>query len=379
MNNPRIAWLLTSAFYYWQPFLSKFSQLFPETTVFTSRWHGFAPGLKDSFKVEIVGKRKIIAIAKASTGYGNNFTYLPLNVINRLLKLKPHVIFSNSFGIWTILALLFKPLGKWRVVIAYEGSSPSVDFRNLARRLFLRRVMVRAADACITNSQAGQDYLVEILNAERDRVFLHPYEVPSSHALLASSSGDRPPIVPIRRPVFLYVGSIIPRKGLDLLLEACSLLQKQGRRDYTLLVVGDGSQREELENFCQKNNLTAYVQWIGRVDYDHLGSYFQKADVFVFPTLEDTWGVVALEAMVAGKPILCSRWAGACELVVEGENGYCFDPRDRERLAQLMRCFIDDPDLATSMGSKAGKLMSKYTPETAAEFLGKVTSLVLET
>ena len=62
---PRIAWLLTSAFYYWQPMLKELTKLFPHTMTFTPRWHGYAPGFEDSFSVEIVGERKIISLQKS--------------------------------------------------------------------------------------------------------------------------------------------------------------------------------------------------------------------------------------------------------------------------------------------------------------------------
>jgi glycosyltransferase involved in cell wall biosynthesis len=353
MDNPRIAWLLTSAFYYWHPTLSHFAKLFPRMTAFAANWRGYAPGFEDSFAVEVVGERKIIPLIKTSTGYGSSFTYLPLNIVNRLLKFKPHVIFSNSFGIWTVLALLSKPLGKWRVVIAYEGSSPGVDYRNSAVRLAMRRAMVEAADACITNSRAGKAYLTEVLKADESRVFVQPYEVPAANSLSTDAVTSELGVAKLKRPVFLFVGGIIPRKGLHLLLEACAILQTQGFHDYTLLIVGDGSQREELENFTQKNDLTKCVQWSGRVDYGQLGRYFSIADILVLPTLEDTWGMVVLEAMVLGKPILCSKWAGASELILEGENGYCFDPHEPEELAELMQRFINNPDLAISMGEKS--------------------------
>jgi glycosyltransferase involved in cell wall biosynthesis len=88
--------------------------------------------------------------------------------------------------------------------------------------------------------------------------------------------------------------------------------------------------------------------------------------------------MVVLEAMVMGKPILCSKWAGASELVIDGENGYCFDPYETEQLAQLMGRFIDNPELAVRLGDNSQQLMRQYTPEAAAQFLAKVTSLVLE-
>lgn len=389
MTQPRIAWLLTSAFFYWQPLMQSVTKRFPQTRVFTSRWHGFAPGLEGTFDLEQVGKRKIIKLSKAKNSYGNNFTYLPLSVVGRLLKFKPDVVFSNAFGVWTILALLFQWVGGWKVVIAYEGSSPGVDYRNSRLRLLLRRLMVKAAAACITNSQAGKTYLIDCLNADGRRVFAQPYEVPGAASLEKTVSAfetgplkiDLPKFdATVARPIFLFVGSTIPRKGIQLLLQACVQLKLQQVTDYTLVVVGDGEQRAELEHFSQKDGLTESVQWVGRVDYEQVGHYFQAADVFVLPTLEDTWGMVVLEAMALGTPVLCSYLAGASELVVEGQNGYCFDPRDAEGTAKTMLRFIQDPQLAGVLGTQAKQLMAqKYNPEVAADFLADVTAAVLST
>jgi glycosyltransferase involved in cell wall biosynthesis len=376
MDTPRIAWLLTSAFYYWQPVMHRFSQLFPQTKIFTSRWPGFAPGLEGAFDIECIGRRKVIALRSSKTGYGHNFTYLPLRVLGHLLRFKPDVIFSNAFGIWTLLALLGKPLGRWRVVIAYEGSAPGVDYRQAVARTTLRRLMVHAADACITNSRAGRAYLIEILKANAHRVFTQPYEVPDSDQWRgACATNDR---VPPSEIVFLFVGGLIPRKGLHLLLEACRILHQREHRHYTLLVVGEGPERTRLEQFCQDYDLGHLVRWLGRVEYGHLGAIFQQADVCILPTLEDTWGMVVLEAMAAGKPMICSKWAGACELVIDGKNGYHVDPRQPESIATAMASYLSDPDLVATMGQQSQILMAPYTPETAAQFLSQVTACALQ-
>lgn len=383
MTQPRIAWLLTSAFFYWQPLMQSVTKRFPQTRVFTSRWHGFAPGLEGSFDLEQVGQRKIIKLSEANTSYGNNFTYLPLNIVNRLWRFKPDVIFSNAFGVWTILALLFQYLGDWKVVIAYEGSSPGVDYRNAPLRLALRRLMVRVAAACITNSQAGKHYLIDCLNANKERVFTQPYEVPGDASLSENIADQTMANLglesdQVQRPVFLFVGSTIPRKGIQLLLQACVHLQTQGQSNYTLLIVGDGEQKTELEQFSQDHQLTDSVKWVGRVDYQQVGAYFQQADVFVLPTLEDTWGMVVLEAMAVGTPVLCSQLAGACELVTDGQNGYSFDPHNTAQLAAAMTRFIDNPELAKTLGRTAQQTMNQcYSPEVAADFLADVTSVVL--
>lgn len=373
----RIAWLLPVTWFYWQPSLSAYARLFPETTVFTGLFPGFAKGLEGTLQVEVVGKFRVIEINRDNSSYGDNFTYLSPGVIGHLLKLRPQVIFTSSFGVWTIIALMLKLVMRWRVVVAYEGSSPGVDYRHSPLRLLMRRLLVWLADAYITNSQGGKDYLIDILSAKPSRVFLQPYEIPDEKTLPGSGEiGNY--LSSLQRPIFLFVGHLIPRKGLPLLLQACAALQKRGYQNYTLLVVGDGSQQEELQAFCQKKGLSDRIEWAGRVSYDQIGSYFKQADVFVFPTLEDTWGVVTLEAMLLGKPILCSKGAGTSELVVHGENGYVFSPDDADELANLMQTFLDQPEMIPAMGERSQQIMAQYTPQAAAACLAQITELVMK-
>ncbi len=378
MNNLRVAWLLPTAWFYWQPILSEFTELFPQTKVFTALFPGLTPKLNKPISIEVVGKQVKIQSKVETTSYGSKFTFLSPRIIINLFKFKPEVIFTSSFGVWTILALLLKPLGGWKVIIAYEGSSPSVDYRNSQPRLLLRRGMVALADACISNSKTGREYIINCLKADPKLVFAQPYQVPDlntwSEAETKSAKPQESQVNP--RPVFLFVGRIIPRKGLKLLVEACLLLKQKGIEQYTIQVVGDGTQREELERLCQENQLEQ-INWLGRVEYAKVGNYLKEADVFVLPTLEDTWGMVILEAMLCGKPILCSQGAGASELVVEGENGYCFPTNDAAKLAEAIAKFIEHPELTATMGRKSRQIMVKHTPAKAAGFWHNMVDLVV--
>lgn len=370
MNSKmRIAWLLPVAWYYWQPSLSEFSKLFPQTQVFTGKWPGFALGYEDSLKVKQVGKTQFIKSAQKSSKsyYGSGFTYMSPKIIIELLRYRPRVIFADSFRIWTMIALLLKPVFKWKVIISYEGSSPGVDHVGSNLRVMLRRMMVRFADALMTNSHGGKRYLSNILEAPGNRIFVHPYQVPSAKSLV-NSSPIKSEELKLKKPIFLFVGHIIPRKGLNYLLEACLTLRKQ-QYEYTLLIVGDGADKDELEVFCNQHSLQNVVKWMGRVDYEEIGNYFTQADVFVFPTIEDTWGVSVLEAMLFHKPILCSKGAGTSELIIEGENGFLFEPDKPEKLAQLMAHLIENPNLVEDMSLKSAEIVNQYTPEIAAKIL----------
>jgi glycosyltransferase involved in cell wall biosynthesis len=376
LTQIRVAWLLPlmgPRAMYWQPVLREFKIIMPQTVVFTGLWSGYTPSCKDSFRVKVVGKTRLIP-----TGRSSCITFPSLSVLGDLVRFKPDVVFTAGFNVWTVFALL---LGLWnglRVVVIYDGSSPNVDKNNSIVRLFVRRLMVRLANAFITNSYAGKTYLQAILNARESCVFARPYQVPDKETLLASTK-DHPDLFlsDTQRPLFLFVGEIIPGKGLHFLLQACSLLQKKGWQSWTLLVVGDGAQRSQLEDYVKNHGLNDRIRWAGWVSYSELGSFFQRSDVFVFPTLEDIWGMVLLEAMAFGKPVICSNRAGAAEMVSHAENGYIVDPYQADEIANRMKDFIDKPQLIHCMGERSKQIVAGHTPTSVARHLSDVVAAVI--
>jgi glycosyltransferase involved in cell wall biosynthesis len=372
----KVAWLLVSAGDYWQPLLSEFTKIFPKTEVFTCTWHGFIPGFENSFAVKQIGKYRVISTKSSAKGYGSSITYLSPSIIFPLLKIKPDVIFSTGFSIWTMLALVFKVIFRWRVIVIYEGSTPNVDHLNSPFRLVIRRLMTRYVDAFITNTKAGQDFLTTTLGAKEECVFARPYLIPHPKTYAHLQELSKLDNKQLQYPTFIFVGSVVPRKGVYELIQACSILKAKGYTNYSLLIVGDGSQRSELETFAKAQGLENQVHWTGWIKYEQVGYYFQKSDIYVFPTFEDTWGIVTVEAMLFSKPILCSRLAGSSEMVKEGENGYIFDPHNPEDLAEIMAKFIEQPQLIKVMGEKSYQIMSEHSIEKVADSLAKVVEFV---
>ena len=378
-SDLRVAWLVPEVELgaYWQPVLREFTKVFKNTVFYTGRvWSGFDPTLPGASAIQLVGETKFVETTKIETGYDRGFIAVSPSIIGHLLKFRPQIVFPQAFSLWTVLVVLLKPLCGWKIAIIYDGSSPNTDFRDSSFRTFVRRILAKFADAFVSNSQAGKRYLVEALNVPEAEVFTRTYLVPDAETLLKPLSEDKQNLG-LKQPIFLYVGRITARKGIKTLLEACAILKKQGYSDYTLLIVGKGDQQDELEAFIKEQDFPEQVNWVGWVDYGSLGAYFQQADIFVFPTFEDVWGMVVPEAMVFGKPILCSNGAASCELVVEGENGYIFDPSNAQELSEKMRIFIDNPDLIESMGESSRQLISQKTPETAAKAYVEVTSFLM--
>ncbi|MGI9533986.1 MAG: glycosyltransferase family 4 protein [Thermodesulfobacteriota bacterium] len=380
-SKTKVAWLIPSISrgYVWQPIFEEFSKIFPENLVFTGEKPVLMSDNDPGFlNIKILGKSRFLKFGNKESTYQRGIILPPLNLPCHLLKFSPEVIFATGFSIWTMIALFMKLFTGWKIIVVYDGSSPEIDVKDSKIRSFVRRIMTKYTDAFITNTNAGKAYLVESLKAKNDLVFARPYQVADKKHLSANLNISESSAGELKSPVFLYIGLVIKRKGLDYLLRACSELRRMDYNDFTLLVVGDGKHRKELEELTRELSLDKQVKWVGWVDYDRLGSYLNSSDIFVFPTLEDIWGIVVTEAMSFGKPVLCSRLAGAGELIIEGENGHTFNPVSDTPaiLAEIMSRFIKNPYLITDMGKKSEQYISSYTPLSIATHLKNVIECV---
>lgn len=384
-SEPRVAWLLPdmgTGGLSFQHIISEFAKRFPKTSVYTGQWPGYAAGFEDDFSVQEVGATRYIELSRSKKGYAVGFSYASPRIISELFKFRPNVIFTNAFSIWTLFALGLKFIGRWKVVVTYEGGSSLYENPRSRIRHCARWLMARLADAFVANSRTGENYLKTTLGIHPDRIFSRPFLVSSKKALLQESAAEVSENTQLANTqleaaqfkaqhqaglLFLCVGQIIPRKGVKVLLDACKILNQQGYRNIALMIVGDGDQRPELKSFCAEQGLADQVKWVEAVPYHRLGKFFQLADVFVFPTFDDIWGMVLTEAMMFGKPVICSNKAGAVEMVEEHSNGFSYHPSDVAKLADRMRQFLEVPELATRMGEQSARIMAQHSPEQAVQ------------
>ena len=154
----------------------------------------------------------------------------------------------------------------------------------------------------------------------------------------------------------LFVGRLEKRKGLKYLLQAYSRL-KWELPNIRLIVVGPGNLDKESHRILAASNLQDVVL-TGRVSYDDLARYYATADIFCAPaTGAESFGIVLLEAMAAGKPIVASDIDGYNGIIQHGCQGLLFPKRDIEALAAALRYLVFNPDLAQQLG-KTGRVMA---------------------
>ena len=157
----------------------------------------------------------------------------------------------------------------------------------------------------------------------------------------------------------LFVGRLEKRKGLRYLLEAYSRL-KWDLPDIRLLVVGPGNPDKESHQILGARGLEDVV-FLGKVSYEDLPRYYATADIFCSPaTGAESFGIVLLEAMAAGKPLIVSGIEGYSAVVDHGKQGLLFPRKDAGALANSLELLIRDPELRQKLGSKGRQAVEQY-------------------
>ena len=136
-------------------------------------------------------------------------------------------------------------------------------------------------------------------------------------------------------PVYLFVGRLSEEKGLSSLLEAGARVAATGQ-DFELYLVGDGPQRDELQNLAAGLGIRDRVHFTGKVDHDEVGTWMGAADFFCLPSLREGCPNVMLEALGSGRPVLASR-VGAIPDIVNKDTGILFTPTDVNSISQAMQ------------------------------------------
>lgn len=166
--------------------------------------------------------------------------------------------------------------------------------------------------------------------------------------------------------IIFFVGRLVPEKGVQVLLHAMPAILR-GCPEAKLIVAGQGPMEGELKYMAQNLGLGPKVYFTGYLDDQQRNNLYGIADVAVFPSLYEPFGIVALEAMAAGTPVVVSDTGGLDEVVTHGENGLKAFPGSASSLAENVIRVLQEPGLASSLRRKAAStIASKFNwPEIA--------------
>jgi len=241
-----------------------------------------------------------------------------------LLRYRPAAVISNELGLRSMAALLYAWLWRKPVWIWWGGTRHTEARRAWPKRVF-RYLVAPRVPRWISYGETSTEYLGD-LGVPRDRILQIQNCVDEAVYQAPAACAYR--LAP--RPVLLYVGQMIGRKGLTLLLEACARIQRKGHV-FSLLLVGDGPERELLSEYATSLDL-ANVHFAQSQPPERMPAVYRSADCLILPTLSDPWALVVNEALWSGIPVLASIYAGCtAEIVPEPNRFDPLDPADFDR------------------------------------------------
>jgi glycosyltransferase involved in cell wall biosynthesis len=287
---------------------------------------------------------KVIKAGRLATVASTPISPALFSWVRRLEADITHLHFPYPWG--ELAHLLFGRSRK--TVITYQ--SDVIRQRNLLKLYspFLRRVLTRADRIIATspNYIRSSPYLSEV--AEKCTLIplgidLHRFQTESNQDVVTLRKRYKPPLL-------LFVGILRYYKGLEYLLQAMTDVNA------TLLIVGTGPLERQLRTMARKLGLVDRVFFTGAVSEDLLPAYYQACDLFVLPASHrsEAFGVVQIEAMACGKPVVSTELGtGTSYVNLDGETGLVVPPRDPGALAQAIGRLLGDDRLRAEMGAKA--------------------------
>lgn len=231
------------------------------------------------------------------------------------------------------------------------------------------RLNARRADVVIAPSRYSADVARREygLAAEKIAVVPEPIELERWTSLFAAAAPR-----PGGGPTILCVARMYPRKRVGDLLEAAALLRPRIPRA-RVRIVGKGPEWEDAVRLHAKLGLGETVTLLGEVSRDRLAEEYVSADIFCLPSVQESFGIVFLEAMAARLPVVACRAAAIPEVVEDGVTGLLAPPRDPAGLARALEALAVDPERARALGEAGRRAVPAYVPErVAARFLEAV-------
>ncbi len=164
--------------------------------------------------------------------------------------------------------------------------------------------------------------------------------------------------------LFVCTARLAREKNIDFLLESLALYRHGAKEDFVLALIGEGPQEKHLRRRVGELGLDAQVCFTGRVENREIVNYCAAADLFLFPSTSETQGIVSLEAMAAGTPVLAVRATGTEDIVTDGKNGYMTGENPADFAGKLAELLADEKKLAvlregarqTARGYEAGRI-----------------------
>lgn len=230
--------------------------------------------------------------------------------------------------------------------------------------------VLKTADRIVAATQAELAQLQWLYQVDSSRIEVIPPGVDVSH-FYPIPDDEAKEFIGVRpcEQMLLFVGRIEPLKGIDTLIQALAIMRQRGVIVCLAVIGGDGSDEAEatttemarLQAMRQEAGLSDLVTFLGKRSQDSLPYYYSAASAVVVPSFYESFGMVALEAMACGTPVVASHVGGLAFLVQDGVTGYTVPVDEPQALADRLTVLLENPDLRQKMGQQAAEFARNYS------------------
>jgi 1,2-diacylglycerol 3-alpha-glucosyltransferase len=289
-----------------------------------------------------------------------NFVLLCQKLYKILSQLDSDVVAISGYSRPTMLFILLWCLWFRKSIILFsethEDDAVRVEWREVLKSLLIKRY-----HSILVGGQAQKRYLLKLGIPEKN-IFLG-YDVVGNEVFHPDKIRSLPS--PLETSYFLSINRFISKKNIPFLISSYAEYRRlAGLKAWDLVLCGDGELRSQIERQIADLELTNVVHLPGFLQQDELLPYFANAHCFIHASVQEQWGLVVNEAMAAGLPVLLSNRCGCFEdLLVEGINGFGFDPTDDRQLIDLMLTVSAENIDLEKMGCSALQHIQKFSPD----------------
>lgn len=323
-------------------FARELAQLDYEVSI-VRRWYS------SNSKTETVDGIKLVNIARPILR-GSHRLFLPGLIYSRyarneVKKLAPDIVLLPD----TLSSFFFADLDVKKIFVTYNPQSDMLAGNYLRRflRVNVEKRLFARCDLLITLNSATQRYF----EVQGYNVVLIPAGVNERDFQPKSDDG-----------YILNSGRQLPHKHLDLLVNSYAMLPMKLRDRYELKLVGDGSEHERLQQLSRDLGIKDMVQFVPRLAKNRYVDVMSRCSTFVLPTSLEGFGIVIIEAMACGKPVIVSDIAAPRDIVSPNYNGFLFRNQNVDDLTSHLELCLSDVALRTQIGRNARKTIEeKYS------------------
>ena len=307
-------------------------------------------------------------------------THLPWGTLGSLRRFRPDVVISAEFGARSLFAATYAAMARIPLVLWSHHARVSADAVAGARSSLRRRLLARA-DAVVGTGVQGREFL-RGLAVPDERIFDAPLAHDASSYERALGGLDAMVVrhalrgaIQARENVALVAGRLVPMKGILPLLSAWARVPDPLRARWTLCFVGDGPLAPAVRDAVRAR--PGEFAHLPALPPREMPAIHAAADLHIFASLGDPWGLVVNEALACGVPVLCSRLAGCADDLIEpGSNGWLFDPTDARGFLDALQMALTC-DALPRMGARARDTAKRFAPETMAAGMRRAVDYAL--